>query len=165
MDLNLGIWAITIGALAILILMDFVIVSRKPHEVRFAEALGWSIFYIAVAIAFGIGVWLWQGSDFGTQYFTAYLVEKSLSVDNVFVFDEVTGEELGALLRAELEPDPNVESQSHGDPHGGPTERLLHGDGVRFAVENAQVEGEQGDDEGIERHPPHQRYFIHCFGA
>lgn len=80
------IWAITIGGLVVLILLDFVVVSRKPHEVRFAEALGWSIFYIAVAVAFGIAVWLWQGSDFGTQYFTAYLVEKSLSVDNLFVF-------------------------------------------------------------------------------
>jgi len=85
-DLNLGIWAITIGGLIVLILLDFIVVSRKPHEVRFAEALGWSIFYIAVAIAFGVAVWLWQGGDYGTQYFTAYLVEKSLSVDNLFVF-------------------------------------------------------------------------------
>jgi len=84
--LNLGIWAITIGGLIVLILLDFIVVSRKPHEVRFAEALGWSIFYIAVAIAFGVAVWLWQGGDYGTQYFTAYLVEKSLSVDNLFVF-------------------------------------------------------------------------------
>ena len=58
MDLNLGIWAITIGGLIVLILLDFIVVSRKPHEVRFAEALGWSIFYIAVAIAFGVAVWL-----------------------------------------------------------------------------------------------------------
>ena len=86
MDLNLGIWAITIGGLIVLILLDFIVVSRKPHEVRFGEALGWSIFYIAVAIAFGVAVWLWQGGDYGTQYFTAYLVEKSLSVDNLFVF-------------------------------------------------------------------------------
>ena len=84
--MNLGIWAITIGGLIVLILLDFIVVSRKPHEVRFAEALGWSIFYIAVAIAFGVAVWLWQGGDYGTQYFTAYLVEKSLSVDNLFVF-------------------------------------------------------------------------------
>ena len=52
----------------------------------FREGLLWSIFYMAVAIAFGVIVWNWAGADFGTQYFTAYLVEKSLSVDNLFVF-------------------------------------------------------------------------------
>ncbi len=60
--------------------------SRKPHEVMFKEAMLWSIFYVGIAIAFGIAMWVWQGSDIGTQYFAAYLVEKSLSVDNLFVF-------------------------------------------------------------------------------
>jgi len=79
-------WLITIGAILVLVVMDFVTVSRKPHEVAFKEAALWSIFYIAIAIAFGVFIWVWQGSDFGTQYFAAYLVEKSLSVDNLFVF-------------------------------------------------------------------------------
>jgi len=70
----------------VLVLIDFFTVSRKPHDVMFREAMLWSIFYIGVAIAFGLFVWQWAGSDFGTQYFTAYLVEKSLSVDNIFVF-------------------------------------------------------------------------------
>ena len=52
----------------------------------FKEAAGWSIFYIALAIAFGVWVWQSSGSQFGTEYFAAYLVEKSLSVDNLFVF-------------------------------------------------------------------------------
>ena len=79
-------WLITIGAILVLIALDFVTVSRKPHEVMFKEAAAWSIFYIAVAVAFGVFVWWWQGSQFGTEYFAAYLVEKSLSVDNLFVF-------------------------------------------------------------------------------
>jgi tellurite resistance protein TerC len=54
--------------------------------VGFREAAGWSIFYIAIAIAFGVWVWVIHGSQFGTEYFAAYLVEKSLSVDNLFVF-------------------------------------------------------------------------------
>jgi len=66
--------------------MDFLTVSRKPHDVSFKEAAWWSIFYIGIAIAFGVVVWVMSGSDFGTQYFAAYLVEKSLSVDNLFVF-------------------------------------------------------------------------------
>lgn len=86
MDTSLTVWALTIGAIIVLVLIDFFTVSRKPHDVMFREAMLWSIFYIGVAIAFGLFVWQWAGSDFGTQYFTAYLVEKSLSVDNIFVF-------------------------------------------------------------------------------
>ena len=86
MDISLGVWAATIGGLVLLIALDFVTVSRKPHDVMFKEALFWSLFYIGIAIAFGLFIWQWQGGAFGTQYFTAYLVEKSLSVDNLFVF-------------------------------------------------------------------------------
>lgn len=84
--MSLALWAATIGGLVLLILLDFVTVSRKPHEVKFGEALGWSIFYIGIAVAFGVFVWMTQGSQLGTEYFAAYLVEKSLSVDNLFVF-------------------------------------------------------------------------------
>ena len=86
MSVTLTMWLITVGAILLLVVMDFLTVSRKPHEVSFREAALWSIFYIAVAVAFGVFIWIWQGGDFGTQYFAAYLVEKSLSVDNLFVF-------------------------------------------------------------------------------
>lgn len=86
MDLSLTSWLVVLGLLAFLLLLDFVTVSRKPHEVMFKEAALWSIFYIAVAVIFGGWVWLQFGSDYGTEYFAAYLVEKSLSVDNIFVF-------------------------------------------------------------------------------
>ena len=52
MDTSLLVWAITIGAIVLLILVDFFTVTRKPHEVMLREGLLWSIFYIAVAIAF-----------------------------------------------------------------------------------------------------------------
>jgi tellurite resistance protein TerC len=61
-------------------------VSKKPHDVMFKEASIWSIFYISIAIVFGIWVWQTAGPQYGTEYFAAYLVEKSLSVDNLFVF-------------------------------------------------------------------------------
>jgi tellurite resistance protein TerC len=83
---SLTLWAVTLVGIIGLLLMDFFFISRKPHEVRFREALTWSIFYVAVAIAFGVALFVWQGADYGTQYFTAYIVEKSLSVDNLFVF-------------------------------------------------------------------------------
>ena len=86
MSVSLTMWLVTVAAIAVLVVLDFVTVSRKPHEVSFREAALWSTFYIAIAVAFGVFIWVWQGSDLGTQYFAAYLVEKSLSVDNLFVF-------------------------------------------------------------------------------
>ena len=86
MNVTLLTWAIVVGAILALIVIDLLTISRKPHEVMFKEAAGWSIFYIGVAIAFGVWVWQSAGSVYGTEYFAAYLVEKSLSVDNLFVF-------------------------------------------------------------------------------
>ena len=86
MNVSLTTWFVVIGAILALIIVDLLTVSRKPHEVKFKEAAGWSIFYIAVAIGFGVWVWQSAGSVYGTEYFAAYLVEKSLSVDNLFVF-------------------------------------------------------------------------------
>jgi len=86
MQVTLALWTVTIAAIALLIALDFITVSRKPHDVMFREALLWSIFYVGIAIAFGVALIVWAGGDFGSQYFAAYLVEKSLSVDNLFVF-------------------------------------------------------------------------------
>jgi tellurite resistance protein TerC len=86
MDVTLLTWAVVIGLITALIVVDLLTVSRKPHDVMFKEAAIWSIFYIGVALAFGVWVWQSAGSQFGTEYFAAYLVEKSLSVDNLFVF-------------------------------------------------------------------------------
>ncbi len=86
MNVSLTTWFVVIGAILALIILDLLTVSRKPHEVKFKEASFWSIFYIAVAIGFGVWVWNSSGSQYGTEYFAAYLVEKSLSVDNLFVF-------------------------------------------------------------------------------
>jgi len=86
MDVSLLVWSITVGAILLLIIVDLFTVSAKPHEVKFKEAASWSIFYIGIAIAFGIWVWNQYGSQMGTEFFAAYLVEKSLSVDNLFVF-------------------------------------------------------------------------------
>ncbi len=86
MDVSNLVWAVTIGVIVALILVDLFTVSSKPHDVMFKEAILWSIFYIGIAVIFGVWVWSNYGSQFGTEYFAAYLVEKSLSVDNLFVF-------------------------------------------------------------------------------
>ena len=86
MDVSLLTWSIVVAAIILLVVVDLLTVSRKAHDVLFKEAAAMSIFYIAIAIAFGVWVWQTAGSQFGTEYFAAYLVEKSLSVDNLFVF-------------------------------------------------------------------------------
>ncbi|MCZ7429756.1 TerC/Alx family metal homeostasis membrane protein [Micromonospora sp. WMMA1949] len=79
------LWAVTIVGVLVLLVLDF-LVTRKPHEVSIREALGWSAFYIALPLAFGAWVWSRWGGQQGIEYLTGYLVEKSLSVDNLFVF-------------------------------------------------------------------------------
>ena len=86
MDVGISLWVGLVVAIAVLIALDFVLVSRKPHDVLFKEAALWSVFYVAVAVVFGAWVWANHGSEFGTEYFAAYLVEKSLSIDNLFIF-------------------------------------------------------------------------------
>lgn len=76
----------TVGAILAMVLFDLVTASRTPHDVKFREAATWSIFYISIALIFGLWIRAEYGPVFGTEYFAAYLVEKSLSVDNLFVF-------------------------------------------------------------------------------
>ena len=86
MDVTITAWAVTVVAVLVLIALDFMVVSSKPHEVGMKEAAGWSIFYIGIAIAWGVGIWTIYGAQYGTEYYTGWLVEKALSVDNLFVF-------------------------------------------------------------------------------
>ncbi|OLT43980.1 tellurium resistance protein TerC [Saccharomonospora sp. CUA-673] len=86
MNVPFWIWAATVGGLIALLVMDLVIVDRKPHEVTTGEAARWVTFYVAVAVLFGIGVWVLAGQGSGVEFFTGYITEYSLSVDNLFIF-------------------------------------------------------------------------------
>lgn len=86
MNVTTAIWIATIGLICALLLFDLLTSTRKAHDVSFREATFWSVFYIAVAVIFGAWVWSDFGAQFGKEYFAAYIVEKSLSVDNLFVF-------------------------------------------------------------------------------
>ena len=79
------LWLLTIGAVIGLLVLDF-LVTRRPHEVSMREAVAWSAFYVAIPVGFGVWLWNAHGSQTGVEYYTGYLVEKSLSVDNLFVF-------------------------------------------------------------------------------
>jgi tellurite resistance protein TerC len=79
-------WAVTIGVILALLALDLLVATLRPHAVGYREAAAWSVFYIAVAVVFGLILASQVGWGYGSQYFAGYIVEKSLSVDNLFVF-------------------------------------------------------------------------------
>ncbi|WP_034271772.1 TerC/Alx family metal homeostasis membrane protein [Haloechinothrix halophila] len=79
-------WALTVALVIGLLTVDLVASVVRPHRIGFSEATAWSVFYILVAIGFGVWFTMAHGGELGVEYFTGYLVEKSLSVDNLFVF-------------------------------------------------------------------------------
>src|SRR4051812_46767285 len=80
-------WAATIGLIAMLFAIDlFVSRPGHAHTVGLREAALASSFYVGIAIAFGVAFGVIAGWDFGAQYFAGHIVEKSLSIDNLFVF-------------------------------------------------------------------------------
>ncbi|OJF11621.1 TerC/Alx family metal homeostasis membrane protein [Couchioplanes caeruleus] len=79
-------WTLTIALIVALLALDLTLGVLRPHAVGFREAGVWSIFYIAVALLFGVVFAQVAGWSYGTEYFAGYIVEKSLSVDNLFVF-------------------------------------------------------------------------------
>lgn len=79
-------WTLTIGVILGLLALDLGLAAARPHVVKFREAVISSVLYIAVAVAFGLVFMAQVGGEFGAQYFAGYIVEKSLSIDNLFVF-------------------------------------------------------------------------------
>jgi tellurite resistance protein TerC len=89
MDQSVGspaLWAGFIGFVLAMLALDLGVFHRKEHEVRFKEALVWSGVWISLALLFNLGLWWKFGATPAVQFLTGYLIEKSLSVDNIFVF-------------------------------------------------------------------------------
>jgi tellurite resistance protein TerC len=86
MDVPLYVWLLTIAGILALLVFDFFSHVRTPHVPHIRESAFWSVVYIALAILFGVGVWVFGGGQAGGEYFAGWLTEKALSVDNLFVF-------------------------------------------------------------------------------
>ncbi|WP_371780060.1 TerC family protein [Streptosporangium subroseum] len=86
MSVPAWVWAAALAGLLALILLDLFLVDRKPHKVTVSEAAKWVTFYVGCAVAFGIGVWIFGGSEHAAAFATGYITEYSLSVDNLFIF-------------------------------------------------------------------------------
>lgn len=86
MDVTTLEWTITIAATIGVLLFDIVVIARDPHEPTMKECAIALSFYIGAALAFGLFVWLHHGHDYGIEFYTGWLTEYSLSIDNLFVF-------------------------------------------------------------------------------
>jgi tellurite resistance protein TerC len=81
-----AMWAGLGVLVAVMIVVDFMVFGRGRRQVTVRESAIWSIGWLFVAIGFGAVLWTWQGSQAGSEYFAGYLLERSLSLDNIFVF-------------------------------------------------------------------------------
>ena len=79
-------WIITLAVTIAVLLFDVVVIGRRPHEPSTRETATALSVYIGLAVAFGVFVWLFHGSQFGLEFFAGWLTEYSLSVDNLFIF-------------------------------------------------------------------------------
>lgn len=86
MNVPVWVWAVTVVAILAMLAVDYVGHVRTPHAPSLREATRWSIVYVAIAVVFGLVVWAVWGGQYGGEYFAGYVTEKSLSVDNLFVF-------------------------------------------------------------------------------
>lgn len=86
MDTTLAVWAGFILFVLVMLGLDLGVFHRKAHAVSVREALVWSVVWVALALMFNLGIYYFRGSDLAMQFLAGYLIEKSLSVDNVFVF-------------------------------------------------------------------------------
>ncbi|MFG6402697.1 MULTISPECIES: TerC family protein [unclassified Microbacterium] len=86
MEITPLIWLITIAVTIAFFAFEFFAHVRTPHEPSIGESARWSVFYIGLALLFGVGIGMFSGWNFGGEYFAGYLTEKALSVDNIFVF-------------------------------------------------------------------------------
>ena len=80
------VWVAFNAFVLAMLALDLGVFHRKAHEVKMREALAWSAVWITLALLFNVGVYFWLGSERALEFLTGYVLEKSLSVDNVFVF-------------------------------------------------------------------------------
>ena len=85
MNVELWMWLAVLAAIIVMLLIDL-FAHRKAHEISLREAAAWSAFWVATGIGFGVLVWNYFGAEYGQQYFAGFVIEKSLAVDNVFIW-------------------------------------------------------------------------------
>ncbi|MEP7017255.1 MAG: TerC family protein [Actinomycetota bacterium] len=80
------VWILTLGLTSVFLFVDVLIIGRRPHVPSMRETGGLLVFFITLAVLFGLGVWYFSGAEYAAQYFAGWMTEYSLSIDNLFVF-------------------------------------------------------------------------------
>lgn len=80
------LWIAFNAAVLIAVALDLGVFHKRPHKIGLKEALAWSSVWVLLSIFFGLGILRWFGRQHALEFFTGYLIEKALSVDNLFVF-------------------------------------------------------------------------------
>ncbi len=80
------LWGGFVAFILGMLILDLKVLQRDHHEIKIREALLWTLFWIAISLAFNVGVFYFMGTEKALEFLTGYLIEKSLSVDNIFVF-------------------------------------------------------------------------------
>ena len=91
MDVPIWVWPAFLSFIALVLVLDLFVFHRTAHAVELKEAFIWSMVWVVMGTSFGGIVWLWAGSEYAGQYIAGYVIEKSLSVDNIFVFALIFG--------------------------------------------------------------------------
>lgn len=91
MQVHMHEWLVLGGLVVALIGMDLFLHLRKPHEPTIKECTRWLVFYVSLAVVFGVYTWFRHSSKFAFEYFAAYFTEYSLSIDNIFIFIIIIG--------------------------------------------------------------------------
>jgi tellurite resistance protein TerC len=86
MNVAVWVWILTIGLTSVFLLVDVLIIGRRPHVPSMVETGGLLAFFVSLAVLFGLGVWYFSGAEYAAQFFAGWVTEYSLSIDNLFVF-------------------------------------------------------------------------------
>jgi tellurite resistance protein TerC len=86
MNVPAWVWILTLGLTSVFLFVDVLIIGRRPHVPSMRETGGLLVFFVTLAVLFGLGVWFFSGAEFAAQYFAGWVTEYSLSIDNLFVF-------------------------------------------------------------------------------
>ncbi len=86
MDTPITFWIMFNAFVLIMLALDLGVFHRKSHEITIKEALTWTFIWISLALIFNVIIYFWRGQQKALEFFTGYLIEKALSVDNIFVF-------------------------------------------------------------------------------
>ena len=86
MEVPIIAWLSLVVVLVVVLAFDLLVFGRKPHEVSFKEALTWSAIYISMGVAYSFAIERWLGAQASGEYLAGFVIEKSLSIDNIFVF-------------------------------------------------------------------------------